>query len=282
MNDEDSCLYGVSLTTTDVIEICFTSCGLVAILCICIHSSQSDWKSRPIKALFFLSMTVAALFLAIVLILTMNCMYPSPIPTWLSDTLSSLGILSYMALSQSLLCTLIIRLVLAFEDSAFRVSLTMQRAFGVLYVAMTLCDIVWLYFSVKDAVTGLGWHEESVLVSWSLFWALWFGTSVMAVAVFVRNLYRLATLQPPENLSADQSIQLTHRQNELVRVSSKYISLFTFAAVSTLLMVLTATTRRIWSWSVQSLGELDANQFSLVVAVDVMVNAVCLYLQYKF
>lgn len=284
-----SCGYGGDFTTTDGVHLSVTAFGLVITLSICIHAfrARSSWDNPVIKVLFFFSILQAVLYLSEALALNLNCLYPSPIPEWLFDALFCLTILSYEMLAHSLLTTLILRLH-AFKHSALEITSTLRCTLLMLFIGVTLSGVAYFanvafwYFELE--LSEDSWYDLDVVVtiSWTMYWTSWFLTSFVAVAVFARNLYRLAMFTPPENVSPDRSIQLTGDQNKLIAVSSKYVSLFALAAVSTFTCVMVASVGKVLSWTNIGIAELEDNKLSLVIACDVVVNVVCLYLQYQF
>jgi len=279
-----SCLYGGDFTSADVLHVVVTVLGLFIVCVLTASVDRAAWDSRSIKVLFFLSIAQALVHLSTALVLNLNCLYPTPIPELLFDALFCLTILSYNMLAHSLLTTLIIRLDVVFSDSAQEVKGTLRQIIRALYITVSISGIAYLsnaalwYF---DRYYELNYDVEVVMtVSWTIYWISYFLTSVVAVGVFARNLYLLATLPLPESIDADRSIQLTKQQEKLIAVSSKYISLFSIAAVSTFTSVMVASLYM--AARVTGINDIGDTQLSLVIACDVVVNVACLFLQYKF
>ena len=106
-----------------------------------------------------------------------------------------------------------------------------------------------------------------VVLVWIIIYAI---TSAFAVYLFVRKLLRLAVLQTSTlHTNALNIPSMNKQQTQMIELSTKYLTLFLFAMVSTLL-------------SVAAAAPLGGPMVSILIPVDMCVNAACLFLQYPF
>lgn len=95
-------------------------------------------------------------------------------------------------------------------------------------------------------------------------------SGMMAVFVFCRNLWNIVKLKMMVSDSSEVRA-LMHSQRHFIHLTARYLLLFTIAASSSLLMI------SISFWTV-----LEHLHFGIIVAVDVSINVLMLYLQFAF
>jgi len=169
----------------------------------------------------------------------------------------------FQGLFVAVLATLVLRLYVTFEHSAWKISRTkkiISFAFG------TFMCLIWTAASV------LAWND---MISRIMFYALLASGLIIFVIIsvdaayhFVSNLLALARLKA----SSPCNLAVNREQQRLINISAKYISLFLIAVVSSLVSTLLTAVCRLYleihpgtSWS-----------------IDGVANILCLYLQYTF
>ena len=181
----------------------------------------------------------------------------------------------YLAFLLCLLSTLIVRLWLVFKDSIWRMSDRMRSAFITLYTLLLLVTVLNLSaLFVRDhhrghkLDDGKNFFEILLYVSrgaWLLVYAM---TSILAVYLFVHNLLLLAAQQTSSSNNVLDAASLNKRQMQRVKQSTKYLSLFLLAMVSTSCIVVLSFAAKLIA--------------AIMWRFDVCLNVLCLYLQFRF
>lgn len=179
-------------------------------------------------------------------------------------------ILCYLGMFLCILGTLLVRLHLTFDNSAYRIGRAVRSTciamFAVMLIAGVIVFVVFI-LSFTLSISDLQVLFAAALPLAWLFFTLYFLSATGAVYLFASNLLKLAKSQR----SAEEK-SLNERQLLLVATVSKYVSLFMTATASSLLSFLLVY--------ISFYSQIQVT--FLCGAVDICFNFSCLYLQYSF
>jgi len=157
----------------------------------------------------------------------------------------------------------------------------------VMFMAM-LCGLIvlssvkmCLLFSIKS-MHGPQYDDYfKLLIILSFIWfAMYLSSALLAVYAFQSNLVELVKTQRNSVLDSHditQKIELSHRQQSLIALASKYIWLFAIASISSFIVLAIIFDRyELMSHSVLCMVT------SFYVITDQIINALCLWLQFAF
>ena len=183
----------------------------------------------------------------------------------------------------TLLGNLVARLHFAFNDSKFKMSRNNKCLFGITFILLFL-------FCIASAISILLQHYHHIFGDYSImdthaiehrlimisipFTLMFLVGSALSICFFVNNVSELVKMQSVSSShSCDlntnaQDIPLNARQQTILHLSAKYISLFYVASLSTILSL------------ILSLTHLDLAE--LFISIDICFNLLCLHLQFAF
>jgi len=272
---------------------------------------------KSFKHLFYSSFVSSFILIILTILSTFLCVYKMKLPSIIVVTFA---VYFYYFLLLSLLLTLLARLHFTFIDSVYRVSAATRKFLLVLFLivcALALCNILTDMVSFFD--TNLFHQNVSIASTLALIFGassifMYTLTALYAMGIFTHNLIKLTHLQASSpqhapfpqaaamaavaagNMTLDESsgsrsnsflvpsvttqYKLNKNQMELIENISKYVSLLSFAMLSSL-VVAVAILCGIWSKKI--VFRTHFYQIILIFAcVDVTINVICLYLQYAF
>jgi len=171
-----------------------------------------------------------------------------------------------------ILGTLQIRLYCVFKDSVYAMSRSMLSFFIFLFVLFVCFGTAAFVF---DLIVDLSGDQNAYEMSWKMFWCegfTFFVSGTLAVYLFCQNLWNLVK---QHLIFSDKSEveALMHSQRHLIHLTARYLLLFIIASVSSLAML------PITLWSAKDAHHLH---YGTIIAVDVAINVLMLYLQYTF
>ena len=253
--------------------------GILTITKLC-HSKATR---NELKHLFILSFILAILMtIAVVVVLTFGIremVTDAHIPDDVFIVCDFLFWFSYLCFFITLLATLVTRLYVTFQDSAMRMARNTLYLFGVIFVLLFLLSIAFAIVLAQQ-YSGDIFNESNILQHRMFvvipFLCLYFIGSAAAIWLFVVNVLHLTTLQYRSGTLCNSSVSmnditLNGRQQKILHLSAKYVSLFCVASLSTFISV------------VFSFGNRRFNRFiAIFLSVDLSVNLLCLYLQFAF
>eukprot|EP01084_Bolivina_argentea_P213655 362793_1 len=191
----------------------------------------------------------------------------------------------YYILVLCILGTLLARLWTTFDDSIFRMGKTARVIFIMIYILIvfTCLGIITLFcitlVSLKSEEEQ--WDEYQDIYLWLvlMIWILYILAAMWAVYMFCRNILSLAELRRGSQIDVMQgnspsNVKLNAFQLKMISLSSKYVALFTIAAVASLIVMI--------FWAYQGLEILSVPTICTLAGVDACINILCLYLQYSF
>ena len=189
---------------------------------------------------------------------------------WLMVLICFIG---YVSLLQCVLGIFLLRLYVTFLDSQFALSPMKRIILGIAYCSMVIMWIVQILLLFHIVFVQQRYTEESFVIPlflWSLMLLtliLFVVLSIWTVFEFCRNL--LLTAKMRSNWTRTKGLDT--KQHQIINVSSKYLSLFMFAACTTL-----------FNFGIFSLCTYNDLDPSILVGMDCIVNVLCLFLQYGF
>ena len=252
------------VTALAVIDITALSTALCIILTTAIsallHMKSESNVNIPLMCLFWMAVpsysTLCVLFISAVI----TCLYsksPSTAyaiiacSTWLS-----------IPVFISLLGTLLVRLYITFDHSAYKVSGYMRHGLNALFVVMVIANVIqcilFMMLQFGNYSFHHGFYDEIAL---AVFLASYVVCALCAVAVFCSKLLKLAESQT--SLS---------RREKWTNMSAKYVSLFCLAMFSTCVLIIIG----------YSSGRGHFGILLITFSFDWSINTMCLYLQYSF
>ena len=185
-------------------------------------------------------------------------------------------VISFGFFFQSLLWTLVIRLYITFKESDYPLTSGLIAAFSVIilfeFVGWTVfCTLSLLMREKPEYVARSDYFRYFVSLGFSLLISYISG-SALAVYSFVERLTKLAEDREKTVIDLSLSaghIELDRAQQNLSKLSAKYLLLFAVAITSTILM-------QILSYFVNIGSGLRAP----ILAIDLCINLLMLYLQF--
>ena len=252
------------------IEMSFASLSLIGVSTIAIKSTMAmktdKHMNRLLVVLFYAGVCSAILHLIAVILNN---------TAWLisSDTMrrytSIISWLLFLAFLYCLLTTLVVRLWVVFKDSAWRMSGRIRKTFIVLGTLALVGDFGMMVILITDDEN----LQTTLLLLAGATLLLYAMTSALAVYLFVRNLLRLAALQSSRSPLSRNNVlgppSLNRQQMKMVEQSTKYLSLFLIAMMSTVIsLVPLFAGAELITW--------------ILSRLDVCVNVLCLHLQFRF
>jgi len=257
-------------TTFNIIQILGLSISLVIQLMIGLmayYKSRSDPNTgQMLKFMFFISLLTecSASVSSLIGHLTPEShkLYKYAWVTW---------IIVYFLFFIILFATLCLRLHVVFKGTIYEMSRNTIHLFVVFFFVLGLS----LILMTVDEVLMFSGHQIGAIIplfSGSSFFIVYIFGSFLSVRFFVKNLSELAKSKVPSQcdltLSAE-AVSLNSNQLKFINLSTKYILLFVFAILSTILsfvlLIIVST-------------EFDI----LFYSIDHSINLFCVYLQFGF
>jgi len=189
------------------------------------------------------------------------------------------GAVSIFAYAFIFLCiwsNLILRLFVAFQNSAYKITRNERIGYGVVFVFLTLnafatslCQFLML---VGEGLTPSIYVQLLLGIAFMVVFAV---SALCAVCSFMGKLFVLGKARTLSQINAfdeDQPLGLNKMQEKLMNLSTKYVSLFLVASLSSFITL--------FSGFYESASGLRISLF--LVPTDCAVNLICIYLQYAF
>jgi len=171
---------------------------------------------------------------------------------------------------------LILRLFVAFENSVYKMARNEQIGFGAVFVFLTsnafaasICQFLMLF---GEGLTPSIYVQLSLGIVFMVVFAV---SALCAVCSFMGKLFVLGkarTLRQSKAFDEERPIGLNKMQENLINLSTKYVSLFLVASLSSFITL--------FSGFYESVSGLRISLF--LVPIDCTVNLLCIYLQYAF
>ena len=227
----------------------------------------------PLKMLFFLASS-AGIFFTVLSIITICLCLMSYKKTAL--IVGSISTFVYAFLFLCIWANLILRLFVAFRGSAYKMHTREQRGYLLVFIylvlnafATSICQLLMLVGQ------GLRPSITVQLILSTSFMIVFAVSALVAVCTFMGNVFILGksrTVKQVKQFCEEEPIALNEMQEKLMDLSSRYISLFIVASLSSLVTM--------FSGFYESISDLRISLF--LVPIDCCVNLICIYLQYAF
>jgi len=183
----------------------------------------------------------------------------------------------YAVLFLCVWANLTMRLFVAFRESVYKINQRSVIGYIITFVflllnatAASVCQLLMLV-GEKDMVPSI-WVLFSLGI---LFMAVFSISALVVVTSFLDKLLILGKARTKKQIKVfceEEPIGLNKMQKQLMRLSSKYISLFLMASFSSFVTM--------FSGFYESATDLRISMF--LVPIDCCVNLICIYLQYEF
>lgn len=165
----------------------------------------------------------------------------------------------FILLFACLTATLIIRLYLTFQHSAWKIS--RNKLIVSIFLTMVMC-LIWMSAAI---IRWIGWIETKMFFGLTgMGWILFMFLSVESAYYFIRNLLALAGLR-----GSTRDTTANAKQQKFINVSSKYMILFVMAVCTSTAVTIMSALSRI---------TLDIHP-GIGWSIDCVINVLCLYLQ---
>ena len=282
----NACYQSVTHNALQIATIIVSVIGFIVIIPITIHSYHELLKLTKLHYILKLLYKICIINSCCCLIVTFTqailCLISSRY-SWEALILDPIFYLLIYIIFLSLLATLIFRLYNTFMDSIYNLSKFNIWLFTIAYIitaALFMISILeflyityafkgdWIEYSNKFGITG-GYFSFAAIVTYIII-------ATYAILIFVKKLMDLAMSRNYTSLS------LTPQQLNLINRSSKYISLLSLAMFTSILTSISwICGTLLWSADDELNAILDQSMV-LLTLIDCTVNAICLYLQFKF
>jgi len=249
------------LITTCTCGVCLAFVTVVGAVGIHLLRASENMR-KSLIVLFAVCVVSADLYLIGVIITNSHAVYEAPVFVQMGVQLLT-GFLSIVYLC--LLVTLVLRLQITFEQSVWKVSGRVQICFGVAlsaWVCLLIAINITYYFGVYEGDAAMWIVTGHLYRAATAIYAI---LCAVAVYLFVRNLMRLAESQA-SSMDLDNPVA-NKRQIHIIELSTKYLLLFLFAIISSLLSAAVS----------EALGD---GMWGILPPIDLCINVLCLLLQY--
>lgn len=258
------------------LDICASTFTMTAVLAIAIKSAiefkVAKQVNRWLMVLFFVATVSVMIYMTAAIvndIVSLTLPEPSTSAVWLYTLVVQQPLSANFF--NCLLATLIFRLWLVFKGSAWSMSKRVRNIFAVLFALLLA---VGCAIGVSLCVTEYDLNTTFVRVALVLGMLLYGLAGGLAVYMFIHNLLGVAALQisAQDIPSARAPAPLNKQQRRMVAQSTKYLTLFLVAQTTTMM-----------SWAPLFVGtDLTTDISWTLLRLDVTVNALCLFLQFRF
>ena len=263
--------------TEDFIYVATSAIASVVVLFFAYLGCRGLYKYKkmifPLKALFFFASTASVSFTALSITTICLCLSSHKKAALIVGSISTF---IYAFLFLCIWANLILRLFVAFRESAYKMTRTQQRRYFAVFLFLVLTafatSVCQLMMLVGEGLTPSIWFQFALGV---LFMVVLAVSSLMAVCSFMAKVSILGKSRTKKQVKVfceEEPIALNQMQNTLMDLSAKYVSLFLFASLSSAIAM--------FSGFYESSSDLRISL--ILVPIDCCVNLICIYLQYAF
>eukprot|EP01084_Bolivina_argentea_P099192 178306_1 len=254
----------------------FINCiGLFIILIVALISVkpliQNDKLVISLKYLFYLTILSCCIALSCNIAAFIGAAYGFGFDSNLYWILYSVMVLGLYMLMDSMLAILFIRLHTTFKQSMYKISNLVKNTFILMYCVIIMTDITILIIRALIIIGAVNNNSIKSFIG-IIRWILYCVCAIGLVSMFSKNLLSVALRQTSVN-NVD-NIVLKQTQKKMIDLTSRYVGLFAVAVLTTFIDLIVAY-----------LAYFDYLPYviHLIMApIDVLINAVCLFLQYSF
>ena len=313
------CLQQGQYDAIEIINLILSSIGLIVILPILIHAwfylHQQEQIQSLFKALFWISAGFIVLTLITQLLSTIFCVEGQDM---LALIFTIIAFDSYFWLLLTLLATLVCRIENTFNGTTYELPKCTRYLWLTMFIiTMILSGIATIIFGANAFVTDSNQIRDNVIWTQFDYFGIYiaFGavlfyviTAIWSCHIFVSRITDLANTSATtmvsimvqqadlEDIEEEDMNPMHHEEdsidlNDMLRLKSldainermlncitRYTSLFAIAIFTSFLTVLCLGFATFWDEYDIRLGQI----FMIVSGVDVVINLICVYLQYDF
>ena len=234
---------------------------------------QYEQMIFPLKMLFYLASTSSVCFTILSIITICLCLSSHKKAALIVGSISTF---IYAFLFLCIWANLILRLFVAFRGSSYRMPVLYQRGYSIVLVYLVLnafaTSVCQLLMLVGMGIAPSIWFQFGLGIAFMVVFAL---SAMVAMCTFMSNVFVLGKARTKKQIKPfceDETIGLNEMQQKLMDLSSKYVSLFMIASISSAVTL--------FSGFYESASDLRISLF--LVPIDCCVNLICIYLQYAF
>ena len=227
----------------------------------------------PLKLIFIFASTASVSFTVLSVTTVGLCLASHKKEALIVGSISTF---IYAFLFLCLWANLILRLYVAFRDSAYKMTNVQQLRYFAVFLflvftafATSVCQLLML---VGQGLTPSIYAQFALGI---LFMVVFAVSSLVAVCSFMGKVAILGKSRTKKQIKMfceEEPIALNQMQNTLMDLSAKYVSLFLLASLSSAIAM--------FSGFYESSTDLRISLF--LVPIDCCVNLICIYLQYAF
>jgi len=228
---------------------------------------------HALKIIFFLSTTSSTAFTVSSVVTIALCLTSYKKQALI---LGSISTFIYASLFLCIWANLTVRLYVAFQGSIYKLTQREQIGYILTFIYLVLnafaASICQLLVLVGEDLAPPIWVQ---LLLGVLFMVIFSVSALCAMCAFTEKTFILGKSRTKKQIKVfceEEPIPLNEMQEKLMDLSSKYISLFLLASLSSFITM--------FSGFYESASDLRVSLF--LVPVDCCVNLVCIFLQYNF
>ena len=263
--------------TEDFFYVATSSIALVVVLVFAYLGCKGLFHYKkmifPLKLLFLFASTASVCFTVLSVTTVGLCLASHKKEALIVGSISTF---IYAFLFLCIWANLILRLYVAFRDSAFKMTNGQQLGYLAVFIFLVLTasatSVCQLLMLVGQGLTPSIYAQFALGV---LFMVVLAVSSLMAVCSFMGKVSILGKSRTKKQIKIfceEEPIALNQMQNTLMDLSAKYVSLFLLASLSSAIAM--------FSGFYESTSDLRISLF--LIPVDCGVNLICIYLQYAF
>ena len=275
-----------SYAAVEFISIALSTSVLIFAVSLTVYSFKAVNKSDKLHNL------LRWMIITTIIELLLYCISAISIPILchtINESISMIGMTSamlfYFMMMCDLLATLIIRLWLTFRGSMYQIS-TAKHCILMILLPITILVFfmgVGLYLSCiiisNDIQLRIAWVIYLALIAWSFYII----TAIFAVSLFAQNMLKLTKLRTSTMKDVleitRQNTEINKSQCRLIRDTSRYVSLFTLALLSSFVKMFIPIISNTFPY-------IFGGKFIYLTlisgSIDGVINISCLILQYSF
>merc|ERR1719242_1815794 len=227
----------------------------------------------PLKALFYMASFSSICFAVLSVSTIILCLSSHKKEALIVGSISTFV---YAFLFLCIWANLILRLIVAFKGTIYKMNKTQQTGYLVVFIYLVLnafaTSVCQLLMLVGEGLTPSIWFQFGLGIAFMVAFAV---SALVAVCTFLKNVFILGksrTVKQIKPFCEEEPIGLNQMQEKLMDLSAKYVSLFILASLSSVISM--------FSGFYESATDLRISLF--LVPVDCGVNLICIYLQYEF
>jgi len=263
--------------TEDFLYIATSSVALVIVLIISWLGCNGLYAYKkmifPLKALFYLASFSSICFTILSVSTIILCLLSHKKEALIIGSISTFV---YAFLFLCIWANLILRLMVAFKGTIYKMNGKQQTGFLIVFIYLALnafaTSVCQLLMLVGQGLAPSIWFQFALGIAFMVVFAI---SAMFAACTFLQNVFILGksrTVKQIKPFCEEEPIGLNQMQEKLMDLSAKYVSLFLLASTSSFISM--------FSGFYESASDLRISL--LLVPIDCGVNLLCIYLQYAF